>query len=407
MCIKYQFPVFLTVVFILGELTMEAQITTSPYSIFGLGSTDGNISGTAGSMGGAGIGLLSPQTLNFQNPAASAGMDSLLSIFETGFAGRYAIYSTPQQNQSLFDANFRYMALAFRTSRRWAVTAGIIPYSSVGYHINVMTDIEGTDEQYKKTFIGDGGVNKVFLGNSVKLTRNLSLGVNASYLFGTISHSESSTDYKYTLVDKIYISNLNFDYGLNYKITLNKWNYYLGFVYNNGKTLRTNKVTSIITASTGDSYAGSVKELRIPKSYGFGLAFQKKYFRGDIDYETSRWSGLEFTNPLLVTRNSNRYSIGLEMPSHGNRNGSARMIFYRAGAQYSESYMVIDGHAINYRSVSAGVGLPVKGYLNVVNLALEAGQNGTNRGGLFRESFLLLRVDLSFKDFWFVKTRFM
>jgi hypothetical protein len=404
---RYQYPVFLTVVFILGELGMEAQITSSPYSIFGLGSTEGNVSGTAGSMGGAGIGLLSAQTLNFQNPASTSGMDSLLSVFETGCAARYTLYSTSRQNQTLFDANFRYMALAFRTSRRWAVTLGVIPYSSVGYHINVMTDIEGTDEQYKKTFIGDGGVNKVFLGNSVKLTKNLSLGVNASYLFGTITHSESSSDYKYTLLDKVYVSNVNIDYGLNYKIALNKWNWYLGFVYNNGKTLRTNKVTSIITASTADTYSGAVKELRIPKSYGFGLGVQKKYFRGAIDYETSRWSGLEFTNPLLITRNSNRYSIGLELPSHGNRNGSARMIFYRAGAQYSESYMLIDGHAINYRSVSAGVGLPVKGYMNVVNLSLEAGQNGTSRGGLFRESFLLLHVDLSLKDLWFVKTRFM
>ncbi len=392
--------------FILGEVSLSAQITSSPYSIFGLGTTEGNTCGVNSSMGGTGIALLSGSMSNLQNPASAAGLDSLLSIFEFGFSGKYTWYTNYRKHQSLFDANFRYINLAFRLSKRWAFSGGLTPYSSIGYNINVVTDIEGIDAKYTKTFTGDGGVNKVFLANAFKITDKLSLGINASYLFGTITHSELSTDYKYSLIDKIYISNINLDYGLNYRIKINETHYFLGITYNNGQTLKTSKATTLITSNSTETTKSTVDDLRVPRSYGIGVAFQKEFVRGALDYQTSRWSDLKFSNPLLRARNSNRFSVGLEMPASGNSRGTTKMIFYRFGAQYCESYMVIDGNPINYRSVSAGAGIPFKGYLNVVNLSLEAGQNGTTKGGLFKETFFSIHLDLSLKDLWFRKTKY-
>jgi len=83
------------------------------------------------------------------------------------------------------------------------------------------------------------------------------------------------------------------------------------------------------------------------------------------------------------------------------------MIFYRFGAEYSESYMIIKGIPVNYRSVSLGTGIPVKGFLSVLNLSFELGQNGTLQGGLFKESFCTFRVDISLKDIWFMKRKYM
>jgi hypothetical protein len=69
--------------------------------------------------------------------------------------------------------------------------------------------------------------------------------------------------------------------------------------------------------------------------------------------------------------------------------------------------MKINNYPINYRSLSLGTGIPVKGYHNVINLSMELGQNGTEKGGLFKESFIVLHVDLSFKDLWFVKLKYL
>ena len=183
-----------------------SQITSSPYSIFGLGSVEGTSTGTSTALGGTGIAFLSDRSLNLQNPASLAGMDSLFTIFEIGFAGKYTQYSTSKTHQSLLDANFRYIAMGFRVSPIWSTSFGITPFSTIGYNIHTQDEFGGSDQKYNKTYSGEGGVNKVFLGNAFKLTRNLFIGVNAVYLFGTVTHTESADDFYFSLKGRdIYI----------------------------------------------------------------------------------------------------------------------------------------------------------------------------------------------------------
>lgn len=391
---------------VLMEQSLSCQITSSPYSIFGLGSTEGTSTGINNAMGGTGIAFLSGHSLNLVNPASTAGLDSLFTIFEIGFDGKYTSYSTSRKSQSVFDANFKYIDMGFRVTPRWATSIGIAPYSTIGYSINASSDIEGTSLQYNKTYTGEGGVNKFFIGNSMKITKNLFFGVNAVYLFGNLTHSESSEDYDYELEEKSYLSNFNLNWGINYQFSKNSWKYNVGLIYDNGKSLRTNKTTTLTIGNSYLALKSKGTDFRVPKAFGLGFAFEKDYFRGGLDFETRRWKGVEFANPLLESRNSNRYSFGLEIPSLGIRRGGGGMIFYRLGAEYCESYMVIKGIPVNYRSVSFGTGIPVKGILSVINLSVEMGQNGTRQGGLFKESFCTLHIDISLKDVWFRKRQY-
>jgi len=82
------------------------------------------------------------------------------------------------------------------------------------------------------------------------------------------------------------------------------------------------------------------------------------------------------------------------------------MIFYRFGGEYRESYLVIDNTPIDYRAVTIGAGLPLKGILSVINISVELGQNGTTKNGLFKESFITLHLDMSLRDLWFMKQRY-
>jgi len=386
--------------------SVSSQTTSSPYSIFGLGYLEGNSIGPYKAMGGTGIAFLSDKSINITNPASYSGLDSLLSIFEVGVFGKYTIFSTSRENQSLFNANLKYMVMGFRISPWLATSFGFSPYSSIGYNITTNAPIEGTNMEYTETFSGDGGVNQVYLGGAVKLLKNLSIGFNAAYIFGSITSSESSTAFKYYLEDATYVSNFNLNYGLNYQLKVKKWKYNLGLIYGNSKKLKTKNVTTIQTETETETLRSRKYKYSIPQNIGAGFALSKGFFSAGFDYEWSSWKDVEFNNNYLQTRNSNRYSFGVEFPSPGVNKGTGKMIFYRFGGEYRQSYLVIDGTPIDYRAVTFGAGIPLKGVISIANVALELGQNGTSKGGLFKESFVTLHLDMSLRALWFEKRRY-
>jgi len=383
-----------------------SQTTSSPYSIFGLGYLESSSIGPNKAMGGTGIAFPSEKSINMTNPASYSGLDSLLSIFEIAVFGKYTMFSTEKETQSAVNANLKYITMGFRISPRIATSFGFAPYSSIGYHINTQAPVEGTNFEFLKSFSGQGGVNQVYLGGSVKVIKNLSLGINAAYLFGDVTHAESSDVFNYSLKDITYVSNFNFNYGLNYHFVVKKWEYYAGLTYNFSKDLRTINETTIETGSTKEVLKSRIYKYQIPQNMGVGLAIRKDFFMAGIDFERSNWNGINFNNSHIRTRNSNRYSFGVEFPSLGIRKGTTRMFLFRFGAEYRESYIVIDNIPINYRAVTFGTGIPLKGAISAINVSFEVGQNGTIQRDLFRETFFTLHLDMSLRDIWFRKTRY-
>jgi hypothetical protein len=402
--VKIYTLVFIILIFLVPSAS--SQVTSSPYSLFGMGTIGGSNIGASMAMGGTGIGFLSDKTINLLNPASYNGFDSLITIFELGIFGKYSSYKTGSSSQSLFDANIKYFAMGFRISPKFATSFGITPYSTIGYTINSTSAIEGSIQEYQKTFSGEGGVNQFYFGNSYAITKNLVLGINAAYLFGTITHSESSESINYTLKDLTYVSNFNFNYGLNYQFILGRGRYNIGLIYDNGKVLRTKNESTISTIYETEVLKSQIHKYRIPQTIGVGLAYEKNFFKVGLDYEFKKWKDIDFNNPFLKTRNSNRYSFGVEIPSLGARKGMNNMIFYRFGAEYNGSYLIIDNIPINYRAISFGAGIPLKGVFSVINLSLELGQNGTKKKGLIEENTCTLHIDFSLKDQWFMKRKY-
>jgi hypothetical protein len=42
----------------------------------------------------------------------------------------------------------------------------------------------------------------------------------------------------------------------------------------------------------------------------------------------------------------------------------------------------------------------------MINIALEAGQNGTTAKGLIKENYYILHINLSLHDIWFLKPKY-
>ncbi len=390
----------------------NAQITSSPYTLFGAGQIEDNGFGVNKALGGTGIAFQSNKSLNNINPASYSAIDSLSFLFEAGVFGKYTIYNTTSENQQRLDGNLRYIAMGLRLTKWWTASAGIVPYSSVHYYIQTPENIAGEITNYIKTFTGEGGINQFYLGNALKPFKNLSLGFNASYIFGSINQEESmnaSDNFEGYLISKTnYLHNYYFDYGMQYSVWHNNWKYTAGFIYGNSKHLNTNSDYVLIFSDDTTELDYKKECFTIPAKYGIGICIEKpEAIKIGFDYERRNWEGIKFSNPKLSTRNSMRFSFGTEFRiSNDYKDTGFKRFYYRLGLNYEKSYLIINKKEINSRAFTLGIGIPMRNELSMVNITFETGVNGTTSKGLIRENYYLLHLNLTLHDLWFQKSKY-
>jgi hypothetical protein len=400
-------------------LTLVAKgqnVTYSPYSIFGIGDIENQDYGRNSGMGGVGIGLKSLGSLNRINPASYSGIDSFSFTLETSLSGRISKFDNgnTQQNNTL--AGLKKMALGFQVFRFWQVSAGIIPFSNMGYDITSTKTMDGTaNATYNVNLTGNGSINRFYLGNSLKLNPHFSLGVNISFLFGTLTQDEiisssylsSNTNAETTT----YLHSIYVDYGVQYSNTLkNGWAYTVGGICGFKNSLKLNRDVvfssstneDVVTEGNYDSY------FTLPFYYGVGFSLTNKTgFTLAGDYIFQNWSDVKSKSNTFSYVNSNRFSAGIEYTPAVRipRNYFQRM-FYQVGFNYNQSYLKLRGAQINQVGFSAGAGFPIKFGRSYLSLSYEKGVKGKMGHDLFREKYDQINFTLVLRDIWFMKSKF-
>jgi hypothetical protein len=397
------------------SLNSIGQTDYSPYSIFGSGLISNRNFGVNQALGGTGIALQSNKYLNQVNPASYSGIDSLSFLFDVGVFGKYSVFQTNTLKQQKFNGNISSLSIGFRVFPWLAMSAGVIPFSSMDYNIHSVATISGTDTKYEKLFTGSGSINQVFIGTSLKPIKNLSIGIHGSYLFGSFVQRESAnlpSDFGLYAVQKTtQVNTFKLDYGIQYFFSVGNWKYGIGAVYGNMKDLYSSTVTKFgysndtVDLITNDDQT----RLLIPENYGVGIStsFKNKYTFA-ADYERKLWSEIAFNNPLLKSRNSERYSFGFEYnPSSDIHKAiGLQRLYYRLGANFNASYMVIDNTPINSKGLSIGVGVPLERQLSIMNFSLEFGSIGTLHNYLIRENYVQFNLNFTLRDIWFLKPKY-
>jgi hypothetical protein len=169
-------------------------------------------------MGGLSLGLMQPFNINHSNPASYSSL--LLTTFDVGgTASMYEQYTSSSFHSYEYNADFAYLAMGFPLiPRKWGVSFGILPYSSVGYSMNEQkVNAAGDPEQH--VYQGSGGLNQFYVGTGFNLGRNYSFGVNAAFIFGTIDQLRKveypdNSYYNAKLTDATYVSDFYFTGGL-------------------------------------------------------------------------------------------------------------------------------------------------------------------------------------------------
>jgi len=395
------------------QLPLIAQ-TTSPYTRYGYGVIADRSFGAGRSMGGIGYGLRSSRQINPMNPASYSSIDSLTFLFDIGATIQYSLLSDETNSHSNISGNVMYIALQFPLTHSIGMSAGILPYSHTGYKFQ--TTNKEDDLWHYDSFSGNGGLNEVYLGLSIDIwKKRLSLGANLGYLFGVIEH-KSNVIYAVSDVsnlfttEKMKLHDFKYELGVQYTQPLSKTERMtFGLTYSPKTKL--GSVTYNILSPNEYYVFGYIKAdtlynlgYDVPNSYGFGISYEKdlKMIVG-ADISLQEWSKTRFKGNNNTFNNRLKLAVGGEyIPNNFTRQYMSR-IRYRAGLNYSNSYLQVDGFGYKEYGVSVGAGLPMIDNRSYINASFEYVKVVPEIKSLINEQYFRFSLSFNFNEMWFRK----
>lgn len=398
--------------------------TSSPYSRFGVGDLQPYGFGRSTAMGGASIASRNHQQINLANPASYTAIDSLAFMFEFGIDARYSKFKNDIGSAETNNANFQYLAMKFQLSNKAATSIGLLPYSDIGYAVDVVDDIENAGSVLTKYF-GTGTISIAYLGFAFEPFKNVSIGANLNYLFGKMNKNsevyflEASDFYGMQKYSDFRLRDFYLDFGAQVTIPLkNDKHIILAAVFENKPEITT--LYSDLTQKTLSSgntidrdtlhFAEETKNaVNFPLTIGGGISFVKKdIYEINADYFHQSWSeALFFGEKSPYLTDLNKFAVGAEwIPNKFSIRSFVSRIAYRAGFKYEETYLKFGDQQITDFGISFGVGIPIYRSNTTINIAAEFGKRGTTEDGLVLENYSRLNLSVNLYDLWFVKRRF-
>ena len=410
--IKKYSLLFTIIILMLSFIKTEAQNVSSPYSIIGIGDIESSYFNRTSGMANTGIAYRNDRYILTNNPASLSGLQNQLFMVEVSGRGKFVTYSGQSLTSNLSDKDFSVerLSIGMRITKWWGSSMGLLPFSSSNYSFSGTKDLQGTNTTLPVQYDGIGGVNRFYFANGFKITKNLSVGVNASYLGGSLTQQDSliSSDLSTALftTKNIFIRNLYLEYGLQYHIPLSKkWEVNIGGTYS-AKTNLQAQYSALVKDEKGDTLSNRITQntfFTLPNSTGIGVAVTKnKKLTFVADYRFQNWSSLNIHGANYSLINSNRYSAGVEYSKQKEYLHNPYEIFnLQAGIFYNNSYLKVYNQQINDKGFTIGAGVNSKRSTLSYNFAFEYGIRGTQ--SLIREQYTSFTIGISYKDFWYTK----
>lgn len=408
----------------IGKAT--AQNTSSPYSIIGLGDIEKSYFDRTSGLGYGGVALISERYLLVSNPASAAFLPkpSYSNSFYFEVAARYknvnysgSAVANNTTNQSN-DLQFKKIAFAIKPKAKWALSFGLMPFSSSNYSFNGIKKVQGGTFNVDANYAGTGSTNLIYLTNSFLIAKNLSIGVQSSLLFGQINDKEtvysSITDSVLTTNRNIFLSNAYFKGGLLYNLKASKD---LKLALGATGSLKTNVNANYqLTVVDGNTTLKSIDEKRnnytsLPIMGTLGLAATyKNNYTLVVDYTAQNWSSLNYRGTNYYLTNSSRISAGIQYANNiavkdvkGGTAGTYEKNSFQLGYYYNNSYLNVYGQQIKEWGITMGAGtLLTRSGLGIQG-TIEIGSRGNTSNGLIKENITQVGLTISYRDNWFTK----
>ncbi|WP_240625743.1 outer membrane protein transport protein [Spirosoma pollinicola] len=409
-----------------SPMVLAQGLGNSPYSAQGVGElySPGNITNMG--MGDVGISNSNPFYLNLQNPALLARR-TRFTVFEVGLVGQSKTISQNISNdlksQSNFAGNLGYLALSFPANSRWNISLSLKPYTYVNYNIQRVEAVPGTPYYAEYNYTGKGGLNKATFANGFRVTKNIYLGAEASFLFGNITNSSdaraivSTSDIRVTHLNRANYSDIVAKVGAAWRPKLNDtWTLNFGATYDPKIRIKATQ-TDIYqkTSLSGQAIAtpdtlrlNSNAQATLPQQMHFGASIERGntlLFGVDVGFQ--KWSEYRTAdNKAGNLVDAMTAAAGLEYTPKPTSNRYRDLITYRAGFQYNNlPYVAANGVQLRDINGSLGISVPLGAYyVNHVTLSIAAGQRGVLSGTQIKEQYVRFGLGFSLNDLWFRKS---
>lgn len=402
----------------------QSLTTYSPYSRYGLGEIRTQGYANTKAMGGISQGVRQGSSINYLNPASYTSQDSMSFIFDFGVQGATVNYRSGDQSNINSTGNLQHLAIQFPVTKWMGASAGIQPYSNVGYRIKyiemdpyLLSSI-GPIKYYHN---GNGGITQFYLGTAVRPFKNFSIGVNMSYLFGAMEYKSETEFPSYTTyagfeeLNSIVVRDVVFSFGAQYTMFFGENNDYkviLGGTLDNQTSLDVNHIRFVSqplgnTIDTISYKENSNSSIELPSNYagGFTVSYKNKFMLG-AEYSFQDWTKAKFlyANDLLSSSQSIR--VGMQYtPNQFDLRSYLKRISYRAGFYNTNTFLKLRDNQIKDYGITFGVGLPLRRTRSSFNISVELGRKGTLNNGLVQEDYGIINFGFTFYDFWFLKQK--
>ncbi|MEI6900276.1 MAG: hypothetical protein WCL00_10395 [Bacteroidota bacterium] len=420
--VKNTLLILLFSLFVQSSLFSQVRLA-SPYSRYGIGDMSENNNSWNLALGGTSIALKSTSHVNYMNPASYIAFDSSSFLFEGGFNIDMVTLTSNLQTANRNFASVGYLLFGIPITKWWHSSIGLIPYSKIGYNIASFSKVDQTN--VARIYNGSGGISRFYIGNAFKPVKNLSIGFNFSYLFGSMDRASTvlfpdSVYYtNYKLDNSIVINDIFFDFGIQYTLKIkNDLKMTFGAIYSPetkisaktdllARTFRlggggTEVYKDTIAIATG--YKGNIV---IPTMFGAGVSIEKtdNWLVG-ADYRWQNWSKFSAFNLSDSLVNSFSLSAGVEyLPDVGSYSNFLKRVRYRFGFLYHSTYLELYGKHLNEYAFSLGFGMPIKGK-TALTLSAQVGSRGTTELNLIRETYFRFTIGFSIYERMFVKRKY-
>ena len=410
--------------------------SNSSYSRFGLGTLADQSQGYARGMGGVGIALHQGNRVNMLNPASYASIDSLSFILDVGMSLSAGRMKEGSNTLNIKNCSLDFVNAGLRLRRGLGLSFGFVPFSTIGYSFYTerpVTNDQTTTLPIKttSTYQGSGGLHQAYIGLGWQPVANLSVGMNASFIWGEYSHTMAQTftegesnSSSYSGLNSTHYAELKtykLDFGAQYpiRITPNDW-ITIGATVGLGHKIKSDATLTRYTTVGDSTEITAQSPFDLPFTYGGGVAWQhKNNLLVAADYKFEKWS--ECRTPHSSTEgnqlsyfgakgdyeNRSRYAVGAQYTPDPTDKHYMKRMQYRIGANYSTPYLRVNGaEGPSEMTLSAGVGLPISNHnssRSVVNINLQWLRRHPASTSLISENYFLVNVGLTFKENWFMK----
>ena len=394
------------------------QNNNAPYSIIGIGDIEHSSFDRTSGMGHAGMALSSNRFLYNANAASLSALDNKFFNFEMSTSTKVVQYSgTPISSiaSSSSDLQIKKISLAIKVKPRWGIGFGLLPYSNTSYQFYSNKYIIGTNNTTSAYYQGSGHVSQLYLSNGYQLTRGLSIGLQAAYMFGQLNQTENISpgggiDSSLVTTRKINVGSPYLKPGFQYETKINRnWQLHFGGTATFKTSINGEYNLSVTDGNTTlpayNNFKGQV--ITLPAQYSGSIAAKlKDKYTFAVDYSYQNWNDLNVHGYNYRLVNSNFLAAGFELSKKQTyRDITFERHFLQAGVFYSNSYLQVNGQQIANYGVTFGGGKNLVRSNLGVQLNMELGIHGTTNASLIEERYAQINFILSYRDFWFVKVK--